>query len=56
MRCNTLIILVRLVKCISSMGEEVQILGRVGEICSILFFLVSLKKILLRIAIQLSTC
>ena len=54
MRCNTLIILVRLVKCISSMGEEVQILG--GGVGSILFFLVSLKKILLRIAIQLSTC
>ena len=57
MRCNTLIILVRLIKCISIMGEEVQILGGGGGwICSILFFLVSLKKILLRIAIQLSTC
>ena len=30
MRCNTLIILVRLIKCISIMGEEVQILGGGG--------------------------
>lgn len=44
MRCNTLIILVRLVKCISIMGEEVQILGGDGGVDLFYFVFLSFPE------------